>query len=626
VLVDCLTAAPAGRVYKALVESKKASTVAGDALGLHDPGVIEILAKVEDATKVEAARTALIDTVEGLKSNPISDEEVARSKQKFRKRIERELAASDEFAVELSNWASTGDWRLFFLHRDRLDGVTAADVNRVAAKYLTRNNRTIGTFYPTKQAERAEIPETPDVAKLVAGYKGREATVAGEAFEPTPENIEKRVSRGTLGSIKTAFLPKKTRGEMVELTLHLRYGSEESLTGQTTAADLMPAMLNRGTRSHTRQQLKDELDKHGAQLSFMGQAGLVMVTVKVKRAEFGPTLKLVGEMLRESTFPESEFTILKNQRIEQINTRKTEPDALAMVAVSRKLNDYPKENIRYVPTIEESIERLRAVTVDQVKAIYEKQLSAQAGELAVVGDFDPKVVTAELGTTLKDWTTSVPYKRIDRPAKPVEKGEKIKIETPDKANAVFFAALTYPMTDAEPEIPALELGNFLLGAAPLAARLDTRIRGKEGLSYTVGSMVEAHPKDKNTAFYIFALANPVNMAKVDGLVDEELGKFLKEGVSLDELSTGKKAYLEAQKVERSDDANLAALLAQDLFIGRTFQFVADQEKKIAELTREEISTAFNKVVDPKKLVIVEAGDFAKAAKKKDEPKKDVPKK
>jgi zinc protease len=175
------------------------------------------------------------------------------------------------------------------------------------------------------------------------------------------------------------------------------------------------------------------------------------------------------------------------------------------------------------------------------------------------------------------------------------------------------------MTDADPEYTALELGNYLLGAAPLASRLDTRIRGKEGLSYTAGSNVNAHPVDKAATFYIFAIANPANMAKVDALVTEEVGKFLKDGVSLEELEGGKKAYLDAQKVERSDDATLAGELATGLFVGRTFQFVADQEKKIEALTPAEVSKAFGKVLDPKRLVIAEAGDFAKAAR---EPKKD----
>jgi zinc protease len=616
VLEDCLTNEPGGRVYKALVEAKKASRVSGMALGLHDPGVIEITARVEDPGKVDAARTALVEAVETLAQQPITDDEVTKAKHRFQRYYEELLASSDQFAVDLSNWAGAGDWRLFYLHRDRVEKVTAADVNRVAQKYLIRNNRTVGTFYPTKQPERAHIPDAPDAAKVLAGYKGRESIAAAESFDPTPANIEKRVVRATLGSIKTAFLPKKTRGEMVELQLNLRYGNEEALTGHQIAAELLPEMLSRGTKKHTRQQIHDELDKLKAQVSFSGQAGLLSVGVKVKKASLGPTLSLVAEMLREPAFPEAEFDTLKNEKLERVNARKTDPGALAVLAVQRKLQDYPKENIRYVPTPEEAVERLEAVTLAEVKSVYEKQLAAQAGELAVVGDFDSKVVTAGFGSALTGWKSDVGFKRIERPAKPVLTGETIRIETPDKANAVYFAALSFPMTDADPDYPALELGNYLLGEAPLASRLSVRVRGEKGLSYGIGSAVQAHPIDKAASFNVFAMTNPGNMGKVDTLVAEEVAKFLKDGVSLEELDGGKKAYLDAQKVERSDDANLAAELANHLWVGRTYQFVAEQEKRIEALSPADVSKAFGKVLDPKKLVIAQAGDFKKDAKEK----------
>jgi zinc protease len=113
VLEDCLTSEPAGRVYKALVEGKKASSVRGSSYGWHDPGVIEILAKVEDPKGVDAAREALIETLESLAKSPITDVEVDRSKQRYKKLVEQLGSASDRLAVQLSEWAGAGDWRLY---------------------------------------------------------------------------------------------------------------------------------------------------------------------------------------------------------------------------------------------------------------------------------------------------------------------------------------------------------------------------------------------------------------------------------------------------------------------------------------------------------------------------------
>ena len=88
------------------------------------------------------------------------------------------------------------------------------------------------------------------------GYKGREAVAAGEAFDPTPENVEARVVRGKIGEgIKTAVLEKKTRGGTVNLVLNLRFGNEDALKGKVEAAEFVGSMLMRGTKTKTRQQI-----------------------------------------------------------------------------------------------------------------------------------------------------------------------------------------------------------------------------------------------------------------------------------------------------------------------------------------------------------------------------------
>ena len=120
--------------------------------------------------------------------------------------------------------------------------MTVEDVQRVAAAYLKPSNRTVGVFIPTAKPDRAEIPPTPDVAALRQGLQGRRGVAAGEAFDPSPANIEARTSARTLpNGLKLALLPKKTRGGTVVATLTLRFGDEKSLMGKATAAGSSPA-------------------------------------------------------------------------------------------------------------------------------------------------------------------------------------------------------------------------------------------------------------------------------------------------------------------------------------------------------------------------------------------------
>src|SRR5262249_12487985 len=202
---------------------KLAAGVGGFAQGLHDPGMLVLFAQVLRGNSLEKVRDTLLAEVEAIGVKGVTDEEVKRARDQILK--QRELAAADSgsLAIQLSNWAGQGDWRLYFLHRDRIRKVTPADVQAAAMKYLHPRNRTVGLYTPTAKAERIATPTTPDVKALVRDYKGREAVARGEAFDVAPANIEARTKRSELpAGVKLALLPKKTYGESVNVQLVLR--------------------------------------------------------------------------------------------------------------------------------------------------------------------------------------------------------------------------------------------------------------------------------------------------------------------------------------------------------------------------------------------------------------------
>jgi zinc protease len=523
----------------------------------------------------------------------------------------------------LSESIASGDWRLMFLRRDRLAKVTPADIGRVAGRYLKESNRTVGLYLPSTEPQRAEIPATPNIVELVKDYKGSQNVAQGEAFDPTPANIEKLVQRSDLPSgVKALLLPKKTRGEIANARLTLRYGNPESLKGYNSAAAVLGDLMLRGTKKHTRKQFQDELDKLKARVSAGGGGGFLAMlmgggapgqitfTIECKRENLPAVLQLLGEALREPTLPPEELDVVKRQVKDQLDKNLTDPIFLAMNFALRQIKPYPPDDVRYVPTIEESITRIQGLTVDNVRRLYQEQVGGQVGELVAVGDFDPAATSSIVEDLLRNWKASTSYERIEEPARPSE-GQRKVIDTPDKANAVFFAGHTFAMLDTDPDYPALQLADFIFGESPLSSRLSVRIRGEKGLSYGVGSQVNAGTLDKAGMFMIFAITNPKNIDKVDQYIAEELDKMIQKGVSQKELEEAKKAYLQQLKVQRSRDAMLAVYLGIRLHAGQTFAYHADLEKKISALTAEQVSEAFRKYIDPKRLVIVRAGDFKK---------------
>lgn len=613
VLDHVLSAQPSGRLYQELVEKKKKLTdVYAAAQGRHDPGVFIVFGSVEAKTPVRSARDALLQALDKVRDSDIGAEEVERAKSHFKNVWSQTMARSDRVARQLSEWAARGDWRLMFLHRDRIAQVTPADVRRVARKYLTPTNRTVGLYVPTKVPERAAIPTTPDVAKLVQNYKSSEVISAGQSLDPTVANIEKRVQLRRLSSgVKAAFLPRKTRGERVALRLALHYGNAESLKGHTSASQFLAPMMVRGTKKHTRQQLVDEFNRLEARINSGGVIGDAVFSISCKRATLPRVLALLTEVLREPAFPENEFNVLKRQIRERLQESKTEPQPLASRALRRKLSSYPPEDVRYVPTIEESLERLSDVTLEEVRHLYAEQLGGEHGELVVVGDFDPAAIVKPMEAALGSWKAAASYQRIDRPLSDKVPPARVAIETPDKESAVYLAASGMPMKDTDPDHAALVMANYLLGGAPLSSRLANRVRQNEGLSYSVGSHFNADALDKAAMFLIYATCKPANIDKLDKFVHEEVDKMLKEGITEAELRESKQAYLAALKQRRGNDAALAGILLDELEADRTIAYYGQLEKKIAALTVEEVNSAFRRRIDAKKLVIIRAGDFKK---------------
>jgi zinc protease len=626
VLANILSSQPSGRLYKALVETKKAASASASARGEHDPGLMIMQAQVTRDSSLDEVRDILLATVEEIGAKGVTADEVNRAKQQILRARERAATDTSQVGLSLSTWIAQGDWRLYFLQRDRIKQVTPEKVQAVAARYLQRNNRTVGMFIPADKAERVAIPATPDLPALVSNYRGRAAIAEGEAFEATPASIETRVQRQELPEgIKVTLLPKKTRGEEVHLTLTLRYGNEENLKGLESAAGFLPELMLRGTKKLTQQQLRDELDKLGATLGAGGggggrggrgggggaaaSAGAVSFSIQAKRDTLPAVLEILRQVLREPTLPADQFEVLKRGRLAGMEQSRSEPATLAPRLLQRQLNPYSKDDIRYVPTIEESIERLRNATYDQVAQLYRDYLGSRAGELTIVGDFDPTACLPILKETLRGWTAAKPYARIAAPIVGDLTGSHHQIDTPDKANATYTSGLLFPLRDDDPDYAALVMGNFIFGGNTLSSRLGVRIRQREGLSYGVTSSFGASSLDQRATLTLTAICNPQNVQRVEQAAQQELDRLLREGVTKGELDAAKQGYLQLQKVSRSTDTALAGVLSNLRHLDRTMSWQGELEKKIEALTPGQVLAALRKHIDPKKLVIVTAGDF-----------------
>jgi zinc protease len=611
VLADLMSRPPAGRLHKALVETKKAAGVAGMQFQLKEPGMVLFMARVRKENSLDEARDITLKVVEDLASAPPTKEEVERAKTELLKQIEMVLNDNTRVGLSLSEPASAGDWRLFFLHRDRIRNVTPEDVLRVAKHYFKPANRTLGLFIPTDSPDRSEIPPPSDLVSMLKDYKGSEVIAQGEAFDPSTDNIGKRIVRGSLGNgMKVVFIPKKTRGNKVNALLALHFGDVSSLQSKGAAPGLTGSMMTRGTAKRTRQEIADEFNRLKAQVNVFGAATGARVSIETTRQNLPEVMKLVAEVLREPSFPAKEFEELRQQQLASIEQMRREPQAIAMLALQQRLNPYERSDPRYVKLPDENIADLKAVTIDDVKKFYQDFYGASKSELVVVGDFDPEQMQTLASGLLGSWKSPKPFEKLKYPYAKITPEIK-SFETPDKANSMIAMGMPVKISDEHADYPAVMLGNYILGTG-MNSRLFQRVRQKEGLSYGTGSQLMARAKEESGLFMGMAIFAPQNVTKVENAIKEEIAKILKDGVTAEEVAEAKKGWLQAQTVSRANDNELTGLLGNLTFEDREIAFQAALEQKVMALTPQQIAEALRRHLDPSQLSIYKAGDFAKA--------------
>ncbi len=609
-LGEILTMAPSGRLYKALVEAKLATSVDVWQEAQHDPGTISFFAQLPAGGSIDAARKAMLATLDNIRNEPITDAEVARAKAKAAKSYDDIIADPQKLGIALAESIALGDWRLFFIQRDRYRNVTAADVQRVAVNYLKTSNMTLGEFIPDAKPDRAPVPPTVDVAAMVKDYKGDAAAAAGEAFDASPANLNARTQRFVLpNGMKVALLPKKTRGESVHFALTLRYADEKSAFGKQAVGALTGDMLLRGAGKLSRQDIEDALDKARAKLDINGSETATSATGTTFRKELPETLRLLATVLRQPTFPVDELDKLKLEATTELEATRTEPQQVASRALKRNGNPYPKGDPRYAPTLDEDIAAIKPVTRDDLAAFHKTFYGADHGDIAIVGDFDPEAMKALLTELFGDWKSSVPYARVPTPLVPNKPGD-LKFDIPDKANAFLLGREAFALNDMSPDYPALMLADYLFGQSP-SSRVWERLRQKDGLSYGAGSFLRITPFEPNSSLGLYAIFAPQNLERVRKDYAEEMQSALQNGFTDSELKNGKIGILQERALSRTQDGSVAADLIRQAYLGRTWDYDATIDAALDKLSVADVNAALRKYLQPDQFAYAFAGDFAK---------------
>ena len=611
-LISILTNNPSGILYKALVDTKLASSISGYTEILKDPGFSYYACEISKDKDIIAAQAAFLETMNKVSTMIFTEDDVNRAKNELLKSTENTYNNTVNFSIALTEFIGGGDWRLFFTHRDCIEKLTLADIQNAAKRYYLTTNRTWGKFIPDNNSQRTTVSEPADISALVKDYKGKVTDSKIVNFDATVENIIKMSEEGKLATGgKYVLLEKPTKGEKIEGRFLLRMGDLQTLVGKSLIANLTARMLKTGTKTKTKQQINDLLDKLKTNINFSGNVDGLYIRFNSDKPNFSKALDLLNDMVRNPSFNADEFEKLKLEMKSELESNLSEPQMVASEKLTELTSKYPKTHPYYSTTSAQTLIELNTVKLDDIISYYSKFYGGNASYSVLIGGIDKPAAKEFMAKTFDNWKPQVAYKRISTQYFDV-KSQVQTIQINDKTNAAVMGNLNLNIGDNHPDYPAVDMANELLGGgAFLSSRIPQRLREAEGMSYGAGSYVSGNHIDPTGSWGVYAFFNPLFKDKMNNALMEEINKAVLKGFSKEEFDNSLKAWLQGRKTNLSMDSFLAYQLRDYLEEDKSMKEYIDYETKVKALDVTKVNAAIKKYFDANKFILIYAGDFTK---------------
>ncbi|EHQ42281.1 M16 family metallopeptidase [Myroides odoratus] len=606
---------PSGYLHQALVETQKVSSLWAYSPTVRDASFM--LFNFDVPNDKDQVKTLAEIKAEVAKIGDINytQEDLDRAKTSLLKDIESLQNNTIGTAINLTEIIGSGDYRLGYLHRDNVENLTLEDIKRVAKKYFKDNNRTVGLFIPTKDEVRVKPTEflNTDINALVKDYEGKEKSHDIREFAPTIANLEQNYTSGQLSNgMKYGIIDKDLKGEKVNISISIPVGNQKDLHNKQYIGSLAASMLTAGTKTLSKQEIKDKLDllKSSISIRFAGQN--IMISVSSYRNTIKETMDILNDVLKNPVFPESELTKIKLEYTTYLEGNLNDPQTVAFNKLSKMTSNEAKGSIFYSSSTQEDIDGFKAVTIPEIKDFYSKFFGANNGVATVIGIQDQAEAKGLLESVLGKWNNQAKFERAYPTFFATKQGKEI-IQTPDKENAAAVGSLNFQMNRTNPDYAALTFANEVMGGGFMTARIPQRLREKEGISYGAGTSLSIpyDVKNDNSSWMIYAFLNPTKRAEVETAINDEFAKLVANGITEDELKANKTSWKNSRQTNLGSDNYLLTLSNMRLMYDTPFSDFDKLNAEIDKLTVKQVNAAIKKYLQPSKFTTIYVGDFTK---------------
>lgn len=611
VLAILLTDNP--RLPRALVETHIASSVSAGNKALRDPYLTVFEAVVARGSTHEKTENALKAALYDVAKSGVTDEEVRRAQKLVEVMVIQNRDGTLSLASSFGEAIASANWEWWDSLLDATNRVTAADITRVAAKYLVPDHATIGWLVSAEAAQPEAADDEPVTAPAIAaapsgadGNASATTPAASTSFLPAAavsnaQPFAKRTLRRVFKNGLTLDIVENHAVPTVALEARIFTGLE----WKPGLAQLTANMLDRGTKTRDKDKIADVRGDAGAKLRY--DAGIHHTTAS--GTGLSQDAKLLLETLAdELQSPSFAPKAIENAKADLETAQRGNSQYTSWRASNRFRNIiYPVGHPYRSQTLDEFLASLASISRKEIVQFHRERYNASSLVLAISGDVDSATIASLVEKLFGNMPAGTrPVVKAPRavPGDPVREA----VTQRGKGNATLIYGAASGLTRNDPDYEAALIANAALGADSMASRIGKRVRESEGLSYSVKS--QFYMSDILDGFWaVMASVAPANIKQTLASTKDEIDRYCREGISDEEVEIQKRHFAGSYQIQLATNAGIAAALADAEVFGNGPAYLDEFPERVRRVTRDQVNAAIKARLHPDKLNVIVAGDL-----------------
>jgi len=604
------------RLYNALVEKEPLATSVSASNYTQKYSGLVLIDVASEPGNLAKIKKEILKQLSLLREKSITPEELQKAKTQYIKDFVFENESTDGTASAIGYNVTIGNLADYTEHVARVEAVTPERVKDVLSRYLDPGKAIISELLPETTPINTAEEDKNNLALLdnwqktsLANEKAETSAQAkGEIPASAPKAPKVQITKTILPNGITLITKPINDSATVAMKLFVKGGS--SVETKPGIATLVAELLSQGSQGRNAEDLSNELESKGMNLTFSANEDYIDVTGTAIQEDWGELSTILQSVLTTPRFDTSEIEKKKEQIRQAIAANRDNPSSLAFENL--RLSLYP--NHPYGDVGKRVEKALPGITRSDLVSYYQQNFQPQNIVVSLVGHVDQQAVKAffsalypATATTAKVDTNASP---IPKPVPALDNSETVNERKP-RLSAVWIAqGWLAPSISDSTDYAALKVLNTLIGSG-MSSRLFVDLREKQGLAYVVGSQYPSHKLDSMFTMYIGT--DPVNTEKVLVGFKKELDRIQKELVTAKELEEAKSKLIGGFALAHDTNAAQANYLSLYETLGAGYEFDSTYPNLIRKVTENKIRQVAKRYFSqPNVLSIVEPESMPKS--------------